>query len=109
MALRSPCDLFTMAHADTTPHELSDFGTRIDLRNTQRAIAIGRFAKRSAAAEPGPREERPGSLALAPRRSEAAGRGQFGLVYQVEVADSKADSYKAELAQLGGFDDTEGS
>ena len=34
MALRNPCDLLTMAHAGAILHELSSFGTSIDLRNT---------------------------------------------------------------------------
>ena len=48
MALRNPCALLTMAHADAIPHELSSCGTSIDLRNTQRALALERISERSA-------------------------------------------------------------
>ena len=60
-----------LSYADTTHHELSGYGTGIDLRNTQRALAI------APQTEPGQPEERLGSLAFAPRRSEAARRGQL--------------------------------
>ena len=104
-------DLFTMAYAGTIPHELSISGTGIDLRNTQRPLAIERYAERyaerSAAAKPGSSEESPGSLALAPRRSETARRGQFGLVYQVEGGESTVDSYHDELTRFGGSGDAE--
>ena len=43
-ALRNPCDLLKLAHADTALHELCGFGTSTDLRNTQRALALGRFS-----------------------------------------------------------------
>jgi len=102
MALRNPCDLLTMAHAGTIFHVLSGFGTSIDLRNTQRALAIERFAERFAAAEHGPPEERPSSLALMPRRGAAAGRDQSGLVNQVAGADSAVESYHDEHARFGG-------
>ena len=39
MALRNPCDLPTMAHADAILRELSSFRTSIGLRNTQCALA----------------------------------------------------------------------
>ena len=94
-----------MARAGTILHELSGFGTIINLRSTQLALAVGRFAERSAPAEHGPPEERFGSLALAPRRSEAAGRDQFGLVNLVAGADSAVDSYQDELARFGGSGD----
>ena len=101
MALRNPCDLLTMAHAGTIFHELSGFGTSFNIRNTQRTHAIERFAECSAAAEHGPPEERPDSLALAPRRS-TAGRDQFGLVLQEAGADSAFYSYHYEHARFGG-------
>ena len=53
-----------MAHADTALHELGGLGTSTDLCNTQRALAIERFAKRSVTTEHGPPEERSSSLAL---------------------------------------------
>ena len=96
-----------MTHADTIPHKLSGFDTSTDLRNAQRALAIKRYAERAGAAEPGPPEERPGSLALAPRQIGAARRGQFGLVYQVAGANSTVDSYHDELARFGGSGDAE--
>ena len=46
VALRIPCDILTMAHADAILHELSSFGASIDLRNTQRALAPERFSER---------------------------------------------------------------
>ena len=52
-ALRNPCDMHTMAHADAIHHELSGFGTSIHLRNTQRALALESFSERPAAAGQG--------------------------------------------------------
>ena len=96
MALRNPCDLLTMAHAGTTLHELGGFGTSIDLRNTQRALALGRFSERSAATGKGPPGEGPGPLVLLPREGAAASRNQFGLVNQVAGTSSSVDSYHDE-------------
>ena len=53
---------------------------------------------------------RPGTGAtrtLVPRQSEAARRGQFGLIYQVAGTDSTVDSNHGGLARLGGSDDAE--
>ena len=78
LALRKPCDLLTIAHADAILHKLIRFGTSIDLRSTQRALALERFSERPSAGTGGLREER-GSLALMPRQGSAAPRTRFGL------------------------------
>ena len=54
MALGNPYDLLTMAHKGTILYELGCFGTSTDLRNTQRALAVERFAERSVTTELGP-------------------------------------------------------
>ena len=74
MALRNPFDLFTMAHADAIPHEPSSFGTNIDLRSTQRALALERLSEHLVEAGQGPPEGGAGSSALVPRRGAPAPR-----------------------------------
>ena len=106
MALRNPCDLFTMAHADAILHELSSFGTSIHLRNTQRALALECLSEHSAGAGQDPPEGGAGSSALVPRRSAPAPRDQFCLVHHVTGAGSSADSYHDERPQL--YDDYAG-
>ena len=91
-----------MAHAGAIPHELSSFGTSIDLRNTQRALALERLSEHFAMAVQGPPEGSAGSSALVPRRSAPAPRDQFGLVHQAAGAGSLTDSYHDERAQLYG-------
>ena len=103
MALRNPCNLLTMSHAESTLRERSGFGRSADLCSSLGTLAMERYTKCAAAAEPGPPEpETPshsGSHALVPRPGGATDRGEFGLVYQVAGADSPFGSYHGELVQ----------
>ena len=85
VALRNPCNLLTMPHADSALRELSSFATGAHLCNTPRALARKRCSERAIVTRTMAAGPSHGSGSQAPvhRQGGAAGHGQIGLVYQV--------------------------